>query len=461
MPEVRSPLESQERAIRISDMIASQTQRAQEAKYRQEEAPVRQAELALRRKKAAVEEAQLEEDTILKNAFRQTMKYNDETGDIDYDQEKASTILPPELLPRYRSEVGAQKAEDRKAAMAEANAWLSSNKIVGDVVENFTTIKEEERPDQWINFRRALVKLDPQAAAALPQKYTPEILPALQGMIQQRDMVRSTAEKLAAAQKAEEEALDLQTKKAAATKAETDLKKATKIDEFTNASGERVLAMQQPDGTVTYEKSSEKVKTISDKQAETELIEEAYGQLRLKGKTRDKMTAAEKVAAKRWDEAASKNADPTKRTDLDKMMELYRSPKPEDRALFNALKGNFDNGPTMSNRISMIGQANTAANQEVSSSQDRKKSAYDRVRGRFLKEYPDFPTFDSRPFVGPMPESGGPTAKAAPEKAAAPPAAPAKPASTTTRMRSPDGEEQDVPPGLVEHYKTLGATIVK
>src|SRR5688572_1052460 len=87
-PQVRSPLESMDRAIRISDMVAIQNQRAQEAKYRQEEEPVRKAELAYRRSKVAAEEAKLAEDTVLKDAFRQTMKFDDESGDIAYDEEK-------------------------------------------------------------------------------------------------------------------------------------------------------------------------------------------------------------------------------------------------------------------------------------------------------------------------------------------------------------------------------------
>src|SRR3990167_6327047 len=431
-PQVNSPLESFQRNISIADMMASMQERQQRAKEYEAEAPLRQAVNLSQMQKLA-------EEAAIKKAHTESIKpFNPEVGDLEEDEEKAYQVLDSVDIPgigkgsylrdRYKTERSALAAATRAQLLDEAIGHDKQIDFVATPARNFIALKPEDQDAQWNEMRQKIVKFwpQPEVGKTLPYKLTDAnragAMSTLQRIVGSQDSARTMAEKL----EASEAAAKLKKAELELSKTEKEVKaldQPKKIDESTNASGQRVLTMQRPDGTIFYEKSGDKVQEKeTEKERETKLVEEAYGQLKLKGKSRDKMTAAEKVAARRWDEAISEasktSADPSKQTDMQRMMALWRSGTPEDKALFNALKGNFDEGPTFSNRISIL---NTLIGSATSPVGKLVPEEYEKNRKLYLPIWPDLPSYaDAQKIVAAPKEpvaTGGPKPAAPKSKA--------------------------------------------
>lgn len=379
----RSPLESFQRAVSIRDMISNMQQGP--ARKRAQQLQTRTAELDLETKELQAAQARKTADMLRTKdeVLKANTTWDDAKGFQINIPSAVKTLGPqyPELALTLQQQQKAIEKEALDASIAKWNQESQQYKQFGDLFAG----EDDAVNEQEYN------RIPPQIKQSLnlPPAYSPEAVQYLKSTAERR---RTDAERKVTAE---------------LKKIEAESGQAKKVDEFTNAAGERVLAMQQPDGSIKYEKSTEKVKPDepSDRQRETELIEEAYGQIKLKGKTRDKMTAAEKVASVRWNEAAS--TDPAKKTDLNKMMELFRSPKPEDRALFNALKGNFDEGPTPSNKISIL---NTLMNSSVKFPNGPMiPELYDKNRKLYLPIWPDIPSYEEAQKITPKQAAAKPT----------------------------------------------------
>lgn len=386
-PQVRSPLESMQRAISIADMVAGLQQRQQEARYRAEEEPVRRAELAAHRRK-------LEDDTALTEAFKQTVKYNPDVDDLEYDLQAATNLLTSknraDLLPRYVSEMNTERA-------AYTHQWLQRAEPLANATENFLALPEEQRAEHWLPYRRVAGQLDP-GAKALGNQYTPEIVPKLEQFVAKRNAFISRAEKIKAQAEAEKAKAEL-----AKMRAET-----SRITKEAQSSQERIdtaFELFKTTGAVAKDAtleglSEEKRRELfvaagipvpaervkSEATIEREVIEQAYAE---KNKLDPaKLTASQKVAARQWSEKLS----PEKKTDMQILMGLYRSNKPEDRKLFEALR-NIESGPSVTDKRTIISTAISAALEvdSVTGEKSFNPEQFEQVRKLYTPLWPEMP----------------------------------------------------------------------
>lgn len=386
-PQIQSPLDSFTKTVQISEMLSQmQDRQARVAEYAQQ-APLRQAENLARQQELA-------EATVLKKAATESFKpYDPEVGDLEYDDDKWNEILDTAdipgvgkasyLKPQFQQIKGAQLAAHRELALNElnrANTMLAREAVQ---IKNFLELPEEKRKAAFSGLRGALIAANPAWGKLLPYEYDASIEAKLRPVVERHELQMSYADRLAAAKS-----------EAETRKSEAEAKRAEKeaaVPGYHNAPpGTLIIKTDSMGKEIERIEVPFKEEEKSDKQVEAELVEEAYGQLKLGGKARDKMTAAEKVAARRWDEAIT--ADPAKKTDLDKMMALYRSSNPEDKALFNALKGNFDNGPTVSNKVSILNSLMRASRNQSGTRVD--PALYEKNRKLYLPIWPDIPGYE-------------------------------------------------------------------
>ena len=376
--QVRSPLESFQRAVSIRDMLQGIAEEPQRRKLQQ---------LQMRTAELDVQGAELQAAKAAKDARMETARQAAFSQNRTWDEEKGWQVNVPGAVkmlgrdyPELAMEIQGKEAQiQREAAQQSINDWTQRATFLKQLGESFG---EDLAANEQMYSQLTPQQLD---YLNLPKRPTPEAI----------EMLKKTAERMRT--EAERKAI------AERKKIEQGLTAPT---EKGYAPGTLIITKDAEGNEISRETVPEKE---SDTARKSRLVEEAYAQLKLKGKSRDAMTAAERVAAARWNESLT----PEKKSDQDKLMELFRSKDPKDRELFDILSRNFERGPTVANRISMIGQANTAANDEQR--QDRKPAAYNRVRQRFLPQFPDFPPYEKGAVIQPevpTPKAAKPEIKA-------------------------------------------------
>lgn len=382
--QVRGPLESFERAVTVRDMI-------QRMKSEKETERLRQAEVKLREAQVTAEERRVRDESIFNETIGRHVKYDPAKKDLDYDDAAITSDLQKlgaaHLLPKFNESRQKMLETARERAIKELDDTIRKVDMIGVPAENFLALSEDQRGGAYPSLIQTLGRLDPSIPAKLPPQYGPDALGLIQGVADQRKQIMTVGDQL---------------KEAQARKAIT-APPALKTDHF--PPGSRVRVTDQSGKVVEQFDVPFKPEDKPDAQVKRELVEEAYGQLKLKGKTREQMTAAEKHAAKIWDEGLTAAKDPEKLTDMQRLMQLYRSGKKEDMALFNALKGNFEDEkePTVSNKVSIM-NAVLGASKKIGRDQIDPE-LYEKNRKLYLPIWPSIPGYDaaSKLPVGPPP----------------------------------------------------------
>src|SRR3990167_9582170 len=315
--QVRSPLEAFQRAVSIRDMLGGLQERRQVEKINA--LKLKEAEFDLAAKERAAQD-QTDYQNVLREGWKldaQGIPAYDDSGLPQFDDaaisQKFIKLGRPNLLTKFKQEQATLRQSAAEALAEQAKADQAIHQRYGDTLASFEAIPEDLRPDLWQSWLAAKTTaglIDKDYAETLAQQpYSPELL---EGEIQANIGQKESAERhLKAAQ--------IRDIKAKAAKAEQELTAPT---EKGYAPGTLIITKDADGKEISRETVPEKE---SDTARKSRLVEEAYAQLKLKGKSRDAMTAAERVAAARWNESLT----PEKKSDQDKLMELFRSK--EDR----------------------------------------------------------------------------------------------------------------------------------
>lgn len=405
-PDLPSTLDVMKGTLSIQDMIQTRRTRGIQQK---------EAEIALQQRQSQIadQEKQQKAQQAKEAAWKANTKWDDDEG-LQIDTKGMMKMLAPEY-PEIAAEIQAGETKLQESARTQSlKQWEEDSKVFKQLGAMFEAEDVEANKAEYNS-----IPPNVKAALDLPQAYSPEAVEFVRATAKRR---LTTAEKKLAA---EAEKIEAETKK---IESEAEAQKTQSYPPGT------LIITRDKDGKETKRETVPAKETEdkpSDKQREVELVEEAYGQVQLKGKPRDKMTAAEKVAAARWNDASTARANPNELTDQQRLMQLYRSGKPEDMALFNALKGNIDDGPTVSNKAAMLNTLLDSA-KGVTGKIDRE--LFDKNRQLYLQIWPDIPGFDVA--VKTVPASMGDVR----ERERTPPKA-TPPASKKIVVKAPNGKD--------------------
>ena len=199
-PQVRSPLESMQRAVTIADSLARMQENQQAAKQRAQEAPVRAAEMAAKAKDLADQKSF---DDLVSGSVR----FNPETKDVDYGDPvelegkfKASNI--GHLYPTFMENQAKLKSQHRTQAMAEINDLNKRLEMEATPAGNFLAEKDPAKKKKaWPALRAMLVSMDPSRGKILPYDYDAAVVDAkLEELVSAYDQTKTISERLAEAQ---------------------------------------------------------------------------------------------------------------------------------------------------------------------------------------------------------------------------------------------------------------------
>lgn len=363
--------------------------------------------------------------------------FNEETGEFDTNEAnaiKSLNLIDPEAARMYQAERVNIRTARTTRKLNELKEHAEGARQIAGRVAGFLDLPFQNKQPQYAKFRSEMAQYDPKILKDWPAVWGAEANKKLQNV------------------KKEYEAYEKQTMTAAERINEAQEKR---LQEEADAKKEALIEVT-PGASMWDPKQKKFVGTApkddkpSDKQIENDLIWEAYAESIKKPVAQ--LTASDKIKAGTW----HKNLAPDAKTDFDKRLallkddpETYEKLYPGSGATTPSQRGNFIQG--IFNDIQQL-QANGTMDKEDAAA----AKAYYENRRRLLKETGvDIPAYEKAPkFVGPTQPAIVP--KAATAK---PPVGPNLPA--TVKMKAPDGSVQDVPADQVDHYKSLGAIVVK
>ena len=450
-PQRYSPLDSMQKTIAIADMVAQGHERQQTAK--------------LNRLRLDEAEKGLADSRAVEDAFNESFKMNDDGTDVDFDLPKAAAILKSKnmahLYPKVEQQVNTRRSEFRQRAAEELKWALGQIEGAGMVAENWLARPEAERPAYYLPLQRVIDKMGLKQQLGLPSQYDPAtVVPRLEGVVAERNMLKDQASVLEQADKRERAAAELAKIKAETVKLnreglplEEQIKKG--FDAFratgalpATATLETLTPKQRRELHVAVGIDVDPEKVQGEQAIERELVETAYAEKVLKGKPHSQMTAAEKVEAQRW----NKTRTPDKLTDQERLISLWRSGKPEDKALFYALRPSAmsEDSPDINLMSSILMRAVTSSVDNITG--EINPDQFEQVRKLFLPLWPKMPALpDLKKEIPKSGQSWGEwlggiiSAPSAPPAPVAPPAAvaPATPQSTLPKPTPGNTEASD------------------
>lgn len=203
--QVESPLDVLGKGISIQDSLAQLQERQAQAKDYAAQAPLRQAQAANAMQSIAEKKA-------LDQAFENSVSYDQEAGDLKYDDAKAADILHSSqipgvgagdyLLPQYQAQKDQRLTAHRQQAIGELDQANTVASKVAVPVKNFLATEDpDKKAAAWPDLRASLIAMNPAIGKQLPPDYDPEVVdPKLQATVQHAENLKDTHQKLTDAQ---------------------------------------------------------------------------------------------------------------------------------------------------------------------------------------------------------------------------------------------------------------------
>lgn len=207
-PQILSPFDANAKAVTVADVMGQMQERQSLAAEREAQAPIRAAQ-------AAAQQKQLAENSALSQAFEGSVGYDQDAGDLSYDDSKAAQILHSQnmdyLLPQYQAKKDQARAAHRTQALNEIGDAQKTIAVQAVPAENFLSIDDPgKRKAAYPSLRAQLIAANPGNGKLLPNDYDPDTVDKLlQSVIDQHDQTKDVQEKLKDAQS--KQGLSLQT----------------------------------------------------------------------------------------------------------------------------------------------------------------------------------------------------------------------------------------------------------
>jgi hypothetical protein len=177
----------------------------QQIRDNQQLAGLRAAETKTRMLQAQAQQKQLQDQSALDSAFDSNLSYDEDAGDLKLDKKAFGTALTNagkgHLIARGMQQFDDMMADRRAKAIQE----IKDNEFVfnqaGTIAENFKALPDDQKAGQYNGTVRALSKVMPNALKMMPPEYGPDADAKLDEFLQHKQQVEDVGTQLQDKQK--------------------------------------------------------------------------------------------------------------------------------------------------------------------------------------------------------------------------------------------------------------------